>query len=87
VSYNTQALVANDSDLITRVTACAATQNLFPPSQWAWERQWRLATQPGWADAWDYAIANGNARPGHDEGVITDAMILSAVQAIVLAKQ
>lgn len=83
MSYNTQAALAVDDALRNRVAACAATQGVPGPLQWADAHLWRLSGEPGWDDAYSYAIAAGNARPGYDEGVITDAMILAAVQAIL----
>jgi hypothetical protein len=40
---------------------------------------------PGWADAWASAEAASNPDPGRDEAVITDAQILSQVQAVLAA--
>jgi hypothetical protein len=39
-----------------------------------------LAATPGWAEAWESAVAGGIVSPGSDPGVITDGMILAAVQ-------
>ena len=83
MSYNTQAALAVDEDLRRRVAACAATQNVPSPLQWADSYLWRLSGSPGWDDAYAYALNASNPRPGHDEGVITDAMILAAVQPLV----
>ena len=43
---------------------------------------YKLASSPGWDAAWASAEAGGVADPGANEGVITDGMILSAVQAV-----
>lgn len=86
MSYATQARLAQDNALMTRVSACAATQKMSQPSQWAWDRQWVLATQPGWDEAYSAAITADNADPGGDEAVITDSMILTAVKYIILNK-
>ena len=43
---------------------------------------WKYAAQPGWAAAWDSAIASKKEDIGDDESVITDNMILAATQAI-----
>lgn len=83
MSYNTQAALAVDPDIRNRVAACAATQGMPSPVQWADTYLWRLSGSPGWDDAYAYAVASDNARPGYDEAVITDGMILAAVQAVL----
>lgn len=81
ISYATQAKLARDQALLDRVTACAATQNIHEPTNWAYDHQWCLSAEPGWDDAYAYALRSENEDPGADESVITDGMILSAVQA------
>ena len=84
MSYSAQAQLSNDSDFHARVSACAAVEipKLYQPRQWASDHIWWLAAAPGFADAYEYAILNENPRPGNDPAVITDAMILAAVQAL-----
>ncbi|QGH80680.1 hypothetical protein SEA_ZANELLA_22 [Microbacterium phage Zanella] len=87
MTYATVAMIRRDSDISNRVAACVAVEGLSPyPEQWAAERGWALAAQPGWAAAWASALTthpdDPEYRPGWDEGVITDGMILSAVQAL-----
>lgn len=82
MSYKTQAVLARDEGLISRVTACAATQGIPNPAGWAYNQQWALSSQPGWDAAYASALAADTSQPGADESVITDPMILSAVQAI-----
>ncbi|QWY83811.1 hypothetical protein SEA_PERMAG_23 [Microbacterium phage PermaG] len=87
MSYATVALIRQNFDISNRVAACVAVEGIAPyPEQWVAERSWALAAQPGWADAWAYALAahpdDDEYRPGWDEGVITDGMILSAVQSL-----
>lgn len=87
MTYATVAVIRRDYDLANRVAACVAVEGLATyPEQWAGEHAWELAAQPGWAAAWESALANhpddDEYRPSLDEGVITDGMILSAVQAI-----
>lgn len=69
--------------LRARITACSVQEG----KTWAEITEplyfHRLASSPGWEAAWASAEANGIADPGADEGVITDGMILSAVQALV----
>lgn len=82
MSYRTQAALARDQHIVERVTACAATQEIPNPSQWAWSHQWTFSAQPGWDAAYAYAVNTGVVDPGNSESVITDGMILSAVQAV-----
>ncbi len=82
MSYWSIAQMSGDVDLTSRVASCAAQE--IPganPYGWATDHMMMLAAEPGWADAWDSALASGNETPGRDGGVITDGMILSAVQA------
>jgi hypothetical protein len=82
MSYRTLAQLAHDEHFLTRVTACAATENIAGPERWSRENQWQLAAAPGFDDAYAYAKNTGVEDPGNNEGVINDSMILSAVQAI-----
>jgi hypothetical protein len=52
------------------------------PLEWARDHIWWIAASPGFADAYEYAMLNGNPNPGSDPAVITDSQILSAVQLI-----
>jgi hypothetical protein len=53
---------------------------------WVANMRYVWASSPGWGAAWDYALAahpdDAAYEPGQDPGVITDGMILSAVQAL-----
>lgn len=81
MSYYDVAQMSADSDLTSRVAACAAEEQIPNPRQWASDNMLLLAAEPGWGDAWASAIASGNEFPGRDAGVITDGMVLSATQA------
>ena len=82
MSYNDVRAMVKDHALVERIAACAATQpGIASPLDWAWANVWHLASSPGWDASWDYAEAVPVPNIGADEGVITDAMILSAVQA------
>lgn len=82
MSYASIAAITKSASLFDRLTACAATEGAPKPYvDWVYERIWDLAATPGWASAWASAVANGDADPGANESVITDQMILSAVQA------
>lgn len=82
MSYLTQADLADDGDLRRRVTACAASERIPEPESFAYSLRWELSAEPGWDAAYAYAIGQGVENPGAVESVISDEMILSAVQAI-----
>jgi hypothetical protein len=86
MSYKTQALLAKDDQLLARATACAATEGIFEPAQWAYAHRWQLSAEPGWDAAYSYAVTANVPNPGNDEGCITDGMILTSVQAMVNAE-
>ena len=44
-----------------------------------------LAASPGFGAAWDSAVECGIENPGSDPAVISDQMILAAVQALLAA--
>ena len=81
MSYNDVADVAEDGGLFRRVSAAAAKEGEEQPQWWAQQNAWHLAASPGWGEAYASARANNVPNPGTNEGVITDGMILSAVQA------
>lgn len=88
MSYWDNALMAQDIDLRSRIVACSAQEVDVPqPDVWAIEHMLTITSAPGWADAWASALAGGNELPGRDEGVITDGMILSEVQAVAAAPE
>lgn len=82
MAYSDIAALSADNDFILRIAACAATEGIDDPYQWAMDHRWQMAAIPGFGEAYTYAIATGIMRPGNDPGVITDGMILSAVQSI-----
>lgn len=83
MSYSSQAALSGDPDFINRCSAAAADEVPEPthPVTWAREHIWRIAAAPGFAEAYETALVNGVPRPGDDPSVISDAQILSAVQA------
>lgn len=91
MSYSGVASLAHDNDILMRVTACAALEGIESPWAWVAERNWLLAAQPGWGDAYSYAM--NQARPedaipiGRDESVISDGQILAAVQGMIQASE
>lgn len=85
MAYSDIALLAADGDFIQRTRACVATEGELDPNQWGLDHQWQMAATPGFGDAYASAIAGGVVRPGNDPAVISDGMILSAVQTIMNA--
>jgi hypothetical protein len=80
--------LTQDLDFFARVAACYATEtvdapNGANPNAWAGEHIWDVAAAPGFGDAYASAVAGGVPNPGRDPSVISDAQILSAVQAIL----
>jgi hypothetical protein len=74
--------MSRDVDLGARVQACAAQEIAGDPYQWQAANMLDVCASPGWDAAWSSALASGNPGPGKDPAVISDGMILSAVQAI-----
>jgi hypothetical protein len=90
VSYLTQDEIANDEWMQARVAQCAATEGFTPDADaWTIDRRRYWAAAPGWDAAWEYAKnthpGEPEYEPGKDEAVITDPMILSQVQAMIVA--
>jgi hypothetical protein len=60
--------------------------NPYNVTQWVHDNRYVWASSPGWGAAWDYAVASHpdepDYEPGKDPAVITDGMILSAVQKL-----
>ena len=90
MAYASIAEMSEDVALTRRIAGCIATQDYTPPQgiyntplAIADVIKWRCVGQPGWAAAYEYAVNSNNPNPGADEAVITDAMILSAVQLIL----
>lgn len=84
MSYKAMADMKEDSDLRRRVAACVAQESgQTNPEDWVNARSWEIATTPGWADAWDSAVAGNIQNPGADAGVISDLMILSRIQQLL----
>jgi hypothetical protein len=89
MTYTSIATLAQDAEFLHRSSACYATETMngpgavVDPVSWVQARSWHLAAQPGFGDAYAYAVDQGNPHPGSDPAVITDAMILSAVQSLI----
>jgi hypothetical protein len=86
MGYFEIATMGQDADLNNRMAACSAQeQPAVEPYGWVTVHSLQLTAQPGWDAAWSSALAGGNETPGRDPAVITDGMILSAVQAVIAA--
>lgn len=82
MSFRTQATLAEDYYLHRRIAASAAREGIPNPMEWTQARTWVFSAQPGWDAAYESAILVGNMSPGSTNTVVTDGMILSAVQAL-----
>jgi hypothetical protein len=79
--YATRADLVESKGLRRRLVACAAIEGATTPASWVASQVWTL---PGvdWEAAWESARATGATGDiGGDPLVITDGMILAAVQA------
>jgi hypothetical protein len=89
MTYSTVADIMDSTSMIRRENAAIAKEGIDPPEQWQYEHRWKLAASPGWDAAWDSALASHpddpDYDPGDDQGVITDGMILSAIQGFIEA--
>jgi hypothetical protein len=88
MTYATHAALAESTDLRKRVVACAAQEGEPVPSDWAANAAWFIVGSD-WVAAVESAQANADytGNPYADPAVITDQMILSAVQARRAAQQ
>jgi hypothetical protein len=85
VSYQTITLMAASQSLQSRMVACAARENVEQPLPWVQQNLWALIAAPGWDTVWDAAVDQSsktkwNPDIGARDDIITDAMILAAVQ-------
>ena len=85
MSYLSISQAACDSRLRDRIAACVAQETAGGehPVVIADALMWRCAAQPGWGEAWERALNTQNPNPGADPAVISDGMILSAVQGLI----
>lgn len=83
MSYSTINACALDESFQGRVTAAAAAEGYpDPPVAMFSHLRWPVAAKSDIEAAYASALAAGNPDPGGDEAVITDGMILSAVQSV-----
>jgi hypothetical protein len=77
MSYNTIHTSSQDEVLLGRITACCAQEHKEPLTDLIWSVYVAQDVEAAYASA----LAAENPNPGGDEGVVTDGMILSHVQA------
>jgi hypothetical protein len=80
MSYATINSCARDSAFMGRVNACVAQEHRWDLAN-VYETMYTGASATDIEAAYAYALNSGNPNPGGDETVVTDGMILSAVQA------
>lgn len=78
MSYATINTCAHDASFLGRLTAAAAAEGDNTVAQ---QLIWPVSAAADIEAAYASAVAGDNPDPGGDESVITDQMILSAVQA------
>lgn len=83
MSYSTINMNANDPAFNGRLRAACAQEDVPPgPEAAAAEIRWAVASKTDIEAAFASAVAANNPNPGGDETVITDEMILAAVQSL-----
>ena len=86
MSYNAIYDCATDPDFRNRVAACAVQEGAAPAGGEAYATQYALAiaSRKDIEAAWSHSLAASpyHSRRGHDGSIITDQMILAAVQAL-----
>ena len=88
--YTVGGLIQADPHMRRRVACCAmqeasnAVIDIGDPEVWAEAHSWEYAVTPGWVPAWASALESGVLEIGNDPAVITDAMILSSIQPMVV---
>jgi hypothetical protein len=81
MSYSSINTCANDPSFLGRLTACCADEGAVDPHGEMGRLRWVVASADDIESSYEYALNADNPDPGGDPTVITDAMILSAVQA------
>ena len=86
MSYTTISKCVDDAAFVNRVNSCTAQEQLakgqeVQPGLYTVQLCWAVASAGDVEAAYASALAANNPNPGGDESVISDAMILSHVQA------
>jgi hypothetical protein len=86
MAYSTAVLMQKSESLKKRVIAAVAAENFTPaPEQWTTDQFWFLVASTEWQTKWADALKQSdntkiNPDIGARDDVITDLMILAAVQ-------
>lgn len=87
MSYLVIVRMVQSGILTQRCVACAAQE--LPagedPVSWVGTNTWVICASPGWSEAWESADAAAGVQQDHgaNESVITDGMILAAIQPLI----
>lgn len=81
MSYATIAACTADVEFQARLTGALADEGVPNPEVRYYEVRWQIAADPSIEPPYAYAIETGNPSPGGDPTVVTDEMLLAAVQA------
>lgn len=89
MSFSALADMRRSASLNERIVACAAQEGIDNPDQWVAMNSWNIVARTDWVSAWAYAVESylpdNNPDTGARPGVISDTMILTAVQAVLSA--
>jgi hypothetical protein len=81
MSFSTIFQCANDVAFQHRITACCAQEGQDDPVAAMAGMVWPISSHSDIEAAYASAVLSENPNPGGDESVVTDQMILGAVQA------
>lgn len=71
-----------DYALRLRLYACAGEEGIENPQMWVDQNIWQIVANDEFDQSYSYALGTNVANPGHDEGVISDAVILAHIQPL-----
>jgi hypothetical protein len=85
MSYSSIVEMVNSTSLRGRIMACVAERGIDNPEAWTASNLWKICSEIGASD-WDYATDTYNINQNPDTGarvdVVSDAKILTAVEAV-----
>ena len=80
MAYYDGYLLGQDQDFMNRTGFAAETEGRG--FEWGIANRYSVAAAPGFADKYASALAGNVPNPGRDQAVISDAELLSAIQAV-----
>lgn len=90
MSYQAITSMRNSPSLTQRIVACVAQEGIDNPETAVSQYMWKIIARVDWVSAWDSATETYTLDKNPDTGirpdVITDNMILAAVQAVRAAQ-